>query len=119
MSNDINKININAINIDNKEENLIKIYFISCFHTIIWENKLLDIFSSNKSVISIIIKNEEIYKKNKNYLIKLHQIIIKNNYNDIEKIALNLKNKSNNFCLNLGEIIFKSEEENFFLMICK
>lgn len=102
-------------NDDNKEvDNNILIYIISCFHNKIWENKILDITSSNKSITSIMTKYEENYIKNKNYLIKLHQININNNYNDIEKLNLYLSNKNDNSSIYLGEIIIKSEEERFF-----
>ena len=103
--------------VDNNDEKLISIYVVSCFHNKIWENKLFYIASSNRSIISIITKSEEKHYKNKEYLIHLHQININNNYNDIEKITLYLKNKNEDFSLDLGEIIIKSEEERFFLII--
>ena len=110
--------NLNIINDNNKDSTYIDIYFITCFHKIIWESKLFDLTSSNKSVVSIINKLEQDYHqkkdKNNNYLIILNQINIKNNYNDIEKISLLLSYKNNDISLNLGEIILKSEEERFF-----
>ena len=110
--------NLNIINDNIKDGTYIDIYFITCFHKIIWESKLFDLTSSNKSVVSIINKLEKDYHqkkdKNDNYLIILHQINIKNNYNDIEKISLLLSHKNNDISLNLGEIILKSEEERFF-----
>lgn len=111
-------INLNIINDNIKDGTYIDIYFISCFNKIIWESKIFDLTSSNKSVVSIINKLEQDYhqKKNKkdNFLIILHQINIKNNYNDIEKISLSLSHKNKELSFNLGEIIVKSEEEKFF-----
>ena len=115
MSKDFDNDQINAINIINKEESTIDIYIISCFHKIIWENKLLNLISPNKSVTSIITKIEQINKKNNNYIIKLHQININNNYNDIEKINLYLSHKKDDdLSLNVGDISIKLEEEKFY-----
>ena len=111
---DKNNNDNNLINIGDKDESNNNFYFISCFHNIIWGNKLLNITSTNKSVISITSKNEKIYEKNKNYMIKLHQIIINNNYNDVEKINLYLSDKDDDILLYLGEITIKLEEDKFY-----
>ena len=107
--------NINSINIDNSDNSRIDIYVISCFHNIIWNSNLFDLTSPDKSVISIINnKMEKNYAKNENYCIILHQINIKNNYNDIETISLFLSHKNKKLSLNLGQFIIKSEENKFF-----
>ena len=95
------------------EDYNISIYTISCFQNEIWKNKELDITSPHKSITSIETVYEGNYDKNKNYLIKLHQININNNYNDIEKINLYLSNKNDNSSYDLGEITIKLEEERF------
>ena len=79
MSKDFENNKINSINIGHKEESSMDFYIISCFHKIIWDNKLLYLTSPNKSVISISTKIHHIYEKNNNYIIKLHQININNN----------------------------------------
>ena len=117
MNKDFDKNNINSINIGNKEESTIDFYIISCFDHIIWENKLLDLKSPNKSVTSIMTKTEQTYENNKNYLIKIHQISINKNDNDIEKINLFLSSKNEDISLNLGEIEIKLEEDKFCLKI--
>ena len=106
--------NINSINIDNNDNSCFDIYVISCFHNVIWKSNLFNMTFSNKSVISINNKEEHNYEEDKNYLIVIHQIIVKNNYNDIEKISLSLSHKNKELSFNLGEIIIKSEEEKFF-----
>mgnify|MGYP002623021467 CR=1 FL=1 len=102
-------VNLKENNIKSEESNknkiIKRIYCISCFNKIIWENNNYKLGSKNEKIIEVkTISQIDLFYDN-NYKISIHQIDLSHT---IKKFKLSLCNKDKSW--NLNEIILSSKE---------